>query len=142
MFDAFDIMLLALLAVPIMKSLRLAPAQLDLADSIQLMESALGGIVMGTLADYVTSGITQDRRGRRTTLCLFIVGEAVMMVIFLLIVPNSYFMCLMALLLVSLPATGPATDRSSPKTSPPGFEAPPQASPTTWPVPSGSKARS
>jgi len=53
MLDAFDIMLLALLAVPIMKSLHLAPAQLALVFSIQLVASALGGIVMGTLADYI-----------------------------------------------------------------------------------------
>ncbi|HUW65248.1 MAG TPA: MFS transporter, partial [Spirochaetia bacterium] len=53
MFDAFDIMLLALLAVPIMKALHLAPAQLALVFSIQLAASALGGIVMGTLADYI-----------------------------------------------------------------------------------------
>ncbi|MDA8334525.1 MAG: MFS transporter, partial [Peptococcaceae bacterium] len=53
MFDAFDIMLLALLAVPIMKGLHLAPAQLALVFSIQLGAAALGGVVMGTLADYI-----------------------------------------------------------------------------------------
>lgn len=53
MFDAFDIMLMALLAAPVMKSLGLTPVQLALVFSVQLGASAIGGIVMGTLADYI-----------------------------------------------------------------------------------------
>lgn len=53
LFDAFDVMLLALLAAPIMKSLGFAPAKLALVFSVQLGASAIGGIVMGTLADYI-----------------------------------------------------------------------------------------
>jgi len=53
MFAAFDIMLLALLAVSVTKSLHLAPSQLALVFSLQLAASALGGIVMGTLIDHV-----------------------------------------------------------------------------------------
>lgn len=61
MFDAFDIMLLSLLAAPIMKSLNLTASQMALVFSVQLAASALGGIVMGTLADYI---------GRRKALML------------------------------------------------------------------------
>ncbi|MCS5695715.1 MFS transporter [Desulfofundulus thermocisternus] len=53
MFDAFDVMLLALLAAPIMKDLGFTPAKLALVFSVQLGASAMGGIVMGTLADYI-----------------------------------------------------------------------------------------
>ncbi|OAT81695.1 MFS transporter [Desulfotomaculum copahuensis] len=53
MFDAFDVMLLALLATPIMKGFGLTPSQMALVFSIQLGASAIGGIVMGALADYI-----------------------------------------------------------------------------------------
>ncbi|MDA8337070.1 MAG: MFS transporter [Peptococcaceae bacterium] len=54
---------------------------------------------VGALGGYITNGITQDRIGRRTALCCFTVGEAVMMVIFLLTATNSAVMYLLALLL-------------------------------------------
>ena len=54
---------------------------------------------IGALAGDVVNGVTQDRIGRRTALCCFTVGEAVMMGIFLLIATNSGFMYFLALLL-------------------------------------------
>ncbi|MDA8334487.1 MAG: MFS transporter [Peptococcaceae bacterium] len=53
LFDAFDYMLIIMLLVPIMKGLHLTLLQISMVLALQIAASAAGGLIMGTVADYI-----------------------------------------------------------------------------------------